>query len=243
MMWIYDFNSINIILETRPQDISEILFLHGHHTDRITKIENLANQKQVLINWKQKEDFTELIPNTANKNTRILANIKEKSLEDEKTLKKLNNEKSLILILDQITDSRNFGAIIRSASAFGVDKIIIQKLKSPTITPEVYNTSAGTLELIDIVAVTNISKSISLLQNIGYWIYGYDLKTDKTIYQTEFSPKSAFVLGNEQLGMRELVQKSCDFLVKIPMKNNVNSLNVSVSAGIAVFEYSRQINN
>lgn len=239
-MWIYDFNSIDIILKKRPKAISQIKLVSGKDSDRIQIIESLAKSNDIQTEWINKDDLVKYLPTTANKNTRMLANISEKPIVDKNILKKLNKESSLILTLDQITDSRNFGAIIRSAVALGVDKIIIQDLKSPPLTPEVYNTSAGTVELIDIISVANISQIMKTLQDQGYWIYGYDLEGKDTIYKTEFSPKSAFVLGSEQLGMRDLVKKSCDFLLNIPMQNDVDSLNVSVSAGIAMYEFTRQ---
>lgn len=241
-MWIYDFNSIDIILKNRPKTISQIKLIRGKISDRTQIIETQAKNKNIKIDWINKDDLVKYLPSSANKNTRMLANIEAKELVDKNILKKLEKSPSLILILDQITDSRNFGAIIRSAVALGVDKIIIQDLKSPPITPEVYNTSAGNVELIDIISVTNLSQTMQVLQKQGYWIYGYDLDGKDTIYTTEFSPKSVFVLGSEQLGMRDLVKKSCDFLLNIPMHNGVDSLNVSVSAGIAMYEFTRQIN-
>ncbi|MDD2840384.1 MAG: 23S rRNA (guanosine(2251)-2'-O)-methyltransferase RlmB [Rickettsiales bacterium] len=148
------------------------------------------------------------------------------------------NQKPLpkLLILDQILDPHNLGAIIRTAVAFGIDNIIITSFNSVKDTPTVVKSSAGLSELINLIEVVNLNNTIKDLKNIGYFIIGLDGEAKLTVEKINDSNNLVLVLGNEGRGIRELVKKNCDDLVKIPMENCVESLNVSVAAAIAIYE-------
>lgn len=153
--------------------------------------------------------------------------------------KVLAKKESKIVILDQVQDPRNFGAIIRSAECFGVDGIIIQDRNQVKVTDTVVKASTGAIEHVDIVKVTNIADTIERLQKYGYFVYGAEADGDTYYYDEKYPEKACLVLGSEGNGMRNRVRESCDKILKIHLKGEINSLNVSVSCGILLAEISK----
>lgn len=150
----------------------------------------------------------------------------------------LDNNKPLpkLILLDQILDPHNLGAIIRTAVAFGINNIIITSFNSTKETPVVLKTSAGLSELVNLIEVVNLNAAIKDLKNAGYFIIGLDGAAKTNIDSIKDNTNLALVLGNEGKGIRDLVKKNCDELVKIPMEDCVESLNVSVASAIAIYE-------
>ncbi|MGM9881389.1 MAG: 23S rRNA (guanosine(2251)-2'-O)-methyltransferase RlmB [Bacilli bacterium] len=154
----------------------------------------------------------------------------------------ITKEMPLIVILDHLEDPHNFGAIIRSSEAFGVDAIIIPSDRSVDITSTVVKVSVGTIDKMKIIKVTNLNNTIKKLKEYGYWIVGTDMEgTNYT--QIDYKTKIAIVIGNEGKGISRLVSENCDYLAKIPMKGTVNSLNASVACGIFLSEIVRSRGN
>ncbi len=148
-------------------------------------------------------------------------------------------EDSLIVMLDHIEDPHNFGAIIRSCEAAGVDGIIIPQDRSVEVNSTVIKTSVGTTEKIKIIRVTNLVNTIKLLKDNGYWIFGTDMNGEDYT-KLNYKGKTCIICGNEGNGMSKLVRENCDFIASIPMKGEVNSLNASVATAIVVFEAIKQ---
>src|SRR3990167_3606151 len=147
----------------------------------------------------------------------------------------------LILILDSIQDTHNLGAILRTAECSGVDGIIFTKHNSAPINETVVKTSAGATEHIKLCQVTNLAQALLQLKEEGYWIIGSSLSDDSKVYTVaDYKIPVALILGNEEKGIRKLTINNCDLLIKIPMMGKIQSLNVSVSAGIILFEILRQ---
>lgn len=146
----------------------------------------------------------------------------------------------LVVLLDHITDPHNFGAIARSAVAAGASAIVIPKDRSVKVTPAVVKVSAGTILRIPVVIVTNLARTIEALKERGYWVYGADM-AGTSVYEEKFEPPVAVVFGNEGEGLSRLVKEKCDQLIAVPMYSDIDSLNVSVSAGIIMFEIARKI--
>ena len=144
------------------------------------------------------------------------------------------------MILDQIEDPHNLGAIIRSAEAFGFDGIIISERRSAKVNSTVYKTSAGAINNIDIAMVKNINRAIKEIKKENFWVYGLAGEADGDITQTDLRGKIALVVGNEGKGLSRLVRENCDGLIKIPMLGKINSLNASVASAIAIYESLRQ---
>jgi len=147
---------------------------------------------------------------------------------------------SRILILDSIQDPRNLGACLRSALAFDFDAVIINKDGSCPINEYVYKTSVGAVLNLNIFYVTNLVRSIRSLKDIGYWVLGFDGNSQSSIFSEKFPQKTALVLGSEGSGIRKLVKENCDNLIKIPVSDMVESLNISVAAGITMYELKKQ---
>ncbi len=146
----------------------------------------------------------------------------------------------LIVALDGITDPHNLGACIRSAEAFGADGVIIPKDKSAPINAAVHKTSSGASQILPIVILTNLSESLKKAKAAGFWLIGLTGEADLALSETDFTLPTILILGNEGTGLRRLTKEHCDFLARIPMTGQTESLNVSVSTGIALYEVTRQ---
>ena len=153
------------------------------------------------------------------------------------------NDKSVILALDQITDPQNIGSIMRSCALFNCKGIIVAKDNSPDLTPSLYKAASGAAEIVNYFRVTNLKRSISELKKYGYWAYGFDSSNSRNSGNINFAKKSILVFGSEGKGMRDLVKKECDEIIKLKMQQNshyqIDSLNVSNAATIALYEFFR----
>ena len=156
-----------------------------------------------------------------------------------KDLKDLDKYQRLI-ILDQIEDPHNLGAIIRSAESFGFDGVIIPERRSASVSPIVYKTSAGAINNINNIMVKNTNRAIEEIKEAGFWVYGLAGEASSPIDQVDLKGKVCLIVGNEGKGLSRLVRENCDILINIPMKGFVNSLNASVASAIAMYEVLRQ---
>lgn len=145
-----------------------------------------------------------------------------------------------VLILENLEDPHNFGALIRTALCAGVDFIMIPKDRSVAAVPSVSRSSAGAMEHAQIFLITNIASTIKELKKNGAWVAGLDASGDTDLYNADFSGFFALVVGGEHKGIRPLVKKECDFLISIPIKGKINSLNASVAGGVALYEAFRK---
>ena len=144
-----------------------------------------------------------------------------------------------VLILDQVTDPQNIGAIIRSCAAFGVKAVIVQDKNSPQESGSMAKAAAGTLEFVPVIRVTNLARAIETLKKNGFWIVGMDGYATETVDKIDKNAKLGVVMGSEGSGMRRLIEESCDITVKLPINPKVESLNVSTAAAIVLYELSK----
>lgn len=173
----------------------------------------------------------------------IVAEIEMPGVHSEDELKhvvKTMTEVPLFLVLDQVQDPHNLGACLRSADAAGVHGIIITKDNSSGITPTVCKVASGAAETVPVYQVTNLARTLRWLKDQNIWIMGSTGETEQSIFTADLTLPLAIVMGTEGTGMRRLTQEQCDFLVKIPMVGQVESLNVSVAAGIMIYEAFKQ---
>ena len=161
-------------------------------------------------------------------------------VEDILDFAKSKNEDPFIVILDGIEDPHNLGSIIRTAETAGVHGIIIPKRRSACVNSTVNKTSAGAVEHMKIARVNNLNETINYLKQNDVWICGTDMETQTFYYKQDLKGSIAIVIGSEGFGMSRLVKENCDFLIKIPMKGKITSLNASVSAGIVIYEAVKQ---
>ncbi|OXM14975.1 23S rRNA (guanosine(2251)-2'-O)-methyltransferase RlmB [Paenibacillus herberti] len=153
---------------------------------------------------------------------------------------KASSETPLLLILDEIEDPHNLGSILRTAECTGVHGVIIPKRRAAGLTATVWKTSAGAAEHVPVARVTNLAQTIETLKQEGIWIAGADVSASQDVYRTDFNLPLALVIGNEAKGIGRLIREKCDFLVKLPMLGQLNSLNASVAAGVLMYEVVRQ---
>ena len=236
-------NSVLELLES-GKDINKIYITRGEKHGSINKIIAKARERKIIIAEKDKRQMQE-IAQTENYQgvIAIVPPFEYCEIEDILEEAKNKNEDPFVLILDGIEDPHNLGSIIRTAETAGVHGIIIPKRRAATVNSTVNKTSAGAVEHMKIARVNNISESINKLKEAGLWICGTDINTKTYYYDQDLTGAIGIVIGNEGQGISEKVKKNCDFLVKIPMKGKVTSLNASVSTGIIIYEALKQREN
>lgn len=233
-------NSVIELLES-GKDINKIFIARGEKHGSINKIIAMAKERRVILVEKDKRQMDEMAQ-TQNYQGVIAIVPPFEYCEIEDILEEAASKKEdpFVLILDGIEDPHNLGSIIRTAETAGVHGIIIPKRRAAAVNSTVNKTSAGAVEHMKIARVTNISDSIERLKQAGLWICGTDINTETYYYNQDLKGPLGIVIGNEGSGMSDKVRKNCDFLVKIPMKGKVTSLNASVSTGIVVYEAVKQ---
>ncbi len=235
-------NAVLELLES-DRDINKIYISDGEKHGSINKIIALAKEKKIIINEISKAKINQMAQTENNQGViAIVPPFNYCEIEDILEVAKNKKEKPFIIILDGIEDPHNLGSIIRTAETAGVHGIIIPKRRAVAVNSTVSKVSAGAVEHIKIARVNNINETINYLKENDIWIYGTDMSTDKYYYDEDFTGSIAIVIGSEGFGMSRLVKENCDFLVKIPMKGKITSLNASVSAGIVVYEAVKQRN-
>ncbi len=225
------------------KEIDKIYLQKGLRGDKISQIISKAKNKNIKIEFLNKYKMDKKAESDNHQGVIALTSqLKKYNLKQ--TINDLSKRKKdpLLLILDHIQDPHNFGAIIRTAYAAGVDGIIYPKDRACGITATVDKASAGAIESIRLIEVVNVNRAIDFLKDNNYWVTGADITGHKKYYEHDFSGKVVLVVGNEGSGLSRLTKQKCDFLVKIPMQNNFSSLNVSVATGILLFEANRQRN-
>ena len=229
-------NAVLELLES-GKDINKIFVEKGEKHGSIHKIIAIAKERRIIIVEKEKRQMQEMAQNQNYQGViAIVPPFEYCEIEDILEEAEKRNEDPFVLILDGIEDPHNLGSIIRTAETSGVHGIIIPKRRAAAVNSTVAKTSAGAVEYMKIARVTNISDAIDKLKRAGLWICGTDINTEKYYYNQDLTGPIGIVIGNEGSGMSEKVRKNCDFLVKIPMKGKVTSLNASVSTGIVIYE-------
>lgn len=233
-------NAVLELLES-GKDINKIFVEKGEKHGSIHKIIAIAKERRIIIVEKEKRQMQEMAQNQNYQGViAIVPPFEYCEIEDILEEAEKRNEDPFVLILDGIEDPHNLGSIIRTAETSGVHGIIIPKRRAAAVNNTVAKTSAGAVEYMKIARVTNISDAIDKLKRAGLWICGTDINTEKYYYNQDLTGPIGIVIGNEGSGMSEKVRKNCDFLVKIPMKGKVTSLNASVSTGIVIYEALKQ---
>lgn len=233
-------NAVLELLES-DKDINKIYITKGELKGSINKIIAIANEKKVIIVQKDKKQMDMMAQSENYQGViAVVPPYEYVDVEDILEVAKERNEDPFILILDGIEDTHNLGAIIRTAETAGVHGIIIPKRRAAQVNSTVSKVASGALEYMKIARVNNITDTISKLKDKGVWICGTAIDADKFYYDQNLTGPLAIVIGNEGKGISDLVKRNCDFLVKIPMKGKVTSLNASVSTGIIVYEAVKQ---
>ncbi len=235
-------NAVIELLES-GRDINKIFVSNGEKNGSINKIIAMAKEKKVLITEVNKSKLEQMACSDNHQGViAIVPPYEYCDVDDILEYAKTKKEDPFILILDGIEDPHNLGAIIRTAETAGVHGIIIPKRRSCLVNSTVTKVAAGAVEHMKIARVNNINETIRFLKEKDVWVCGTDIDTNKYYYNQDLTGSIAIVIGSEGFGMSKLVKENCDFLVKIPMKGKITSLNASVSAGIVIYESVRQRN-
>lgn len=220
--------------------IEKILILFGVKGQAIEKIRQLAKQASIPVVEANRQKFRELAADATTQGVLALLPSKEFStIDDIKNWAAENNEPPFFLVLDEIEDPHNLGALIRTAECAGVHGVIIPKHGGATFGPTVERTSAGASSHMRVAKVTNVVTTLEELKKEGYWIVGADDEGDRIYTEVDYTGKIVVVIGNEGRGIRRLVKDHCDFVVRIPVYGKVSSLNASVAGAIVLYEAAK----
>ncbi|MBP1654058.1 MAG: rRNA ((2251)-2'-O)-methyltransferase RlmB [Bacteroidetes bacterium] len=221
--------------------IERVVLLAGVQGQGIADIQRLAQQARIPVVQVPRQEFRGLAPDHATQG--VIAVVPARSfVELEEILEhpRKRHEQGFLLVLDEIEDPHNLGALVRTAECAGVHGVIIPKHHAATVTSAVVKTSAGATEHMPIAEVTNIAHTLKQLKDDGYWVVGLDAAGDRLYTAVDLELPIALVVGNEGRGIRRLVRERCDFLVKIPLRGKISSLNASVAGAVVMYEVLRQ---
>ncbi len=233
------------LLQSRPQDVI-CLYIQQDASHRLRALIQLADGLDIPVDRTTTEALDKLAAGVLHQG--VVAERKSPKAETEQDLKADLLERAsegakasgIYLALDGIQDPHNLGACIRTAEGAGVAGVIFPRDNACQLTPVVRKVAAGAAETIPLYRVTNLFRSLEVLKEAGFWIVGLDDEAEQTLYSAELTGPLVLVLGAEGSGLRALTQRSCDYMVSIPMQGEVSSLNVSVATGICLFEAVRQ---
>jgi 23S rRNA (guanosine2251-2'-O)-methyltransferase len=237
--FIFGRNPIEEILKANPDQVEKIFLKKGGRLHGLSSILSLASKNRIPVADVPGSKLYELVGSVNDQG--IVASISMVSYtEFEEWLEHIDPDaNTAVLLLDEIEDPHNFGAILRTAAAAGISAVIVPKHRQAPVSAAVYNTSAGTAGRIPIVRTGNLNQAIMTLKDHKFWIAGLDMNGE-SIWNHVFDVPIAFVIGNEGRGIRKKTEEHCDFLLSFPMYNDVESLNASVSAALICYEWRRQ---
>jgi 23S rRNA (guanosine2251-2'-O)-methyltransferase len=215
--------------------IERVLIAKGAGGPRIQEIVDLCRRADVVVRFEERGTLDRATGSTTHQGVVAYGAATRYAGLDE-----ITSSARLLVILDGVEDPHNLGAIVRTANAAGADAVIIPERRAVGVTEAVAKAAAGALEYVPVVRVANITRTIEELKKNGFWIYGLDERGVEAYDKTDFGSKAVIVLGGEGKGLHQLVREHCDILLRIPMAGTIPSLNVSVAAGIVLFEWKRR---
>ncbi len=219
--------------------LDRIVIAKGRQDTRTEEIVQLARKLNVPLRFEDRGQLDRLVGSKDHQGVVALAAARAAaSLED--IVAAAGSEKGLIVLLDGVEDPHNLGAIVRTSLAAGAHGVVIPERRAAGLTDTVSRASAGALAHLPVAKITNLARSMEELKEVGYWLIGLDEKAEKNYTEVDYTGAVGIVLGGEGDGLHELTRKRCDFLVALPTVGPVKSLNVSVAAGVVLFEARRQ---
>lgn len=223
------------------QPLEKVIIAFGTHGKALDDIRREARRNGVPVTEVDREKFRQIADESTAQGVAAIGAVKAYvEVEDLLEVAQQKGEKPFLLILDEIEDPHNLGALIRTAECAGVHGVIIPKHHSASINETVSKTSAGASLHLPAARVANIVQSIELLKEKGLWVVGTDSSGEKLYSEADYSGPIAIVVGNEGKGIRKLVKEKCDFLVRIPLRGKIASLNASVAGALVMFEASKR---
>lgn len=236
---IFGIHAVEEALEARGRGFEYVAVAAGRGDSRLQKISQLCRTAGVPVRTMPRDQLTRLAKTAGHQG--VVAVTAEKQYVDfDDILAHKRGQFAFIVVLDGVEDPHNLGAIIRTAEGAGVDGIIVPERRASGVTATVVKASAGASEYLPIAKVTNISRTLEELKSRNIWTVGLDERGEKAYDKLDYKMDCAIVLGAEGHGLHEQIRKKCDFLVSIPMLGRIASLNVSVAAGVVMYEVARQ---
>ncbi len=218
--------------------LEKIVVAKGTSGPRIQEIVELSRNNSIPLRFEPRETLDRAAKGLPHQGVIAFG-----AAHEYRELKDVTPGATLLVVLDGIEDPHNLGAIIRTAHAAGANAVIVPERRAAPLTETVDRAAAGALEYLPIARVTNITQALERLKREGFWIYGFDEAGSEVYDRVEYTAPTVMVLGGEGKGLHQAVQKHCDVLVRIPMAGAVSSLNVSVAAGVVLFEWRRRAAN
>ncbi len=241
---IYGINSIRDLLRQNKDGWGKIVIASGRNGSSIREIIEMARTGKIPLEFSERKSLDKLAGTPDHQG--IVAFYKSFVYADLDEVIKNRNQHfnfDLIVVLDSIMDPQNLGSIIRTAHCMGANGVVIPEDRAAQVTAAVIKASAGSVGQIPVSKVVNLAQSLDYLKEKGFWVFGADAHEGSHLKDTDFICSVVLVLGGEEKGLRQLVKKKCDFLITIPMAGNFDSLNVSVAAGMMLYEIIRQREN
>ncbi|SFR53037.1 23S rRNA (guanosine(2251)-2'-O)-methyltransferase RlmB [Thiomicrospira sp. ALE5] len=235
---VYGLHALEPLLDKHPEQVFQLVFCEGRLNARQQSLHDQAMQLGVKIQTAPKKVFDQLV----GVHQGVYADVAAKAAYTEADLMDwvANKPNPLLVFLDEVQDPHNLGAILRTADATGVTAVVVPKNNAVGLNATVRKVACGGAESVPLVVVTNLVRTMEQLQQQGVWFTGLAGETEQTLYQADLTGPVAIVLGAEGKGLRPLTRKTCDYLVAIPVQGQVSSLNVSVAAGVTLYEAVRQ---
>jgi 23S rRNA (guanosine2251-2'-O)-methyltransferase len=240
--FVCGLHAVESLLKIRPGAVGELLVAAGRDDRRINALLERAVAGGITVTRLSQRELDQMLPGSRHQGViarlgSIVTALKEADIPA--FLAGLDHA-PLLLVLDGVQDPHNLGACLRTADAAGVDALVVPRDRAAGLTPTVRKVASGAAETVPVFTVTNLARALRTLKEAGVWLYGASDTADSSLYAADFSGPLALVLGSEGKGLRRLTQELCDFQVAIPMAGSVTSLNVSVAAGVLLFEAVRQ---
>ncbi len=241
MQVIYGINPLLEIFLSRPAMLEKVVVADGRGGEAVRRILKLAAEGGIPVEFGGRARVEALAPRRVHQG--IVGLCREQAcatVDDVIANRQSASGHSLVVLLDRVTDPQNLGSIIRTAHACGANGVIIPENRSASMTGSVAKASAGAVQYLPTAVVVNLVRTIEYLKERGFWIFGADASSERSIHSADYEGDVGLVLGSEGQGIRPLIRKKCDFLISIPMRGRVSSLNVSVAAGIILYEILRK---
>jgi 23S rRNA (guanosine2251-2'-O)-methyltransferase len=237
MNWLTGFHAVEEALNA-GRALDRIVVAKGRHGERVEAVVRLAKSRGVPVRFEERRQVDSLAGTHEHQGIAALAAAKPAvELED---LLRTKTAQGLLVLLDGVEDPHNLGAIVRTSLAAGAQGIVIPERRAAGLTDTVERASAGALAHLPVARVKNLMRAMEEMKEVGYWLVGLDERAEKKYTEVDLKGSVGIVLGSEGEGLHELTRKRCDFLVSIPTSGPVRSLNVSVAAGVMLFEAVRQ---
>ena len=240
--WVYGIHAVHALLRHNPEAVLELVILQSRQDQRLTELLDQATTLGLRLKQTTREELDKIANSGVHQGVAALCRDfrREKNEAFLATLLEKLEVAPFLLILDGVTDPHNLGACLRSAEAAGVHAVIMPKDRSAGVNATVRKVSCGAAEVVPVIAVTNLARTLKSLKDAGIWVMGLAGEAEQSLYQTDLNGPLALVMGAEGDGMRRLTREHCDLLLSLPMAGEVSSLNVSVTTGICLFEAVRQ---